>query len=126
MAHQVRDCTEESGALRRDSRPGRRDRRLRQRHRFAARKRLENDHAISMISTAAGRPGNTAASGGIVRWFGRGAYALAAYWERRAAIRALLQRNDRELRDIGLLRSEIELAVRGEFSPDMRRVRQAR
>jgi hypothetical protein len=41
------------------------------------------------------------------------------------AIRALLQRNDRELRDIGLLRSQIEAAVRGEFSSDMRRARQA-
>ena len=62
---------------------------------------------------------------GIVRWFGRWAYALGAYWERRAAIRALLQRDDRELRDIGLLRSEIEAAVRGGFSSDMRRARQA-
>jgi uncharacterized protein YjiS (DUF1127 family) len=82
--------------------------------------------SMTMISIAAGRPDITPASGGIVRWFGRGAYALSAYWERRAAIRALLQRNDRELRDIGLLRSQIELAVRGEFSADMQRERQAR
>ena len=80
---------------------------------------------MTMISTAAGRPADTTASGGIVRWIGRGALALSAYCERRAAIRTLLQRNDRELRDIGLLRSQIELAVRGEVSPDMPRGRQA-
>ena len=80
---------------------------------------------MTMISTAAGRPGNTAASSGIVRWFGRGACALAAYWERRAAIRALLQRNDRELRDIGIVRSQIELVVCGGLSADMQRGRQA-
>ena len=81
---------------------------------------------MTMISTTAGRPAETTASGGIVRWIGRGALALSAYCERRAAIRALLQRNDRELRDIGLLRSEIELAVRGGLGADTQRGRQAR
>jgi uncharacterized protein YjiS (DUF1127 family) len=81
---------------------------------------------MTMISTAAGRPAITARYGGIVRWFGRGASALAAYCERRAAIRALLQRDDRELRDIGLSRSQIELAVRGGFSADMQRGPQTR
>ncbi len=58
-------------------------------------------------------------SGGLVRWLGAGALAAAAYWERRAAIRALLERDDRELRDIGLVRSEIEAAVGGAFNPHM-------
>jgi uncharacterized protein YjiS (DUF1127 family) len=82
--------------------------------------------SMTTMSNAAGRPADTTASGGIVRWIGRGAIALADYCERRAAIRALLQRDDRELRDIGLLRSEIELAVRGGFGADVRRGRQAR
>lgn len=56
-------------------------------------------------------------SGGLVRWIGAGAHAAAAYWERRAAIRALLERDDRELRDIGLVRSQIEAAVGGAFNP---------
>jgi uncharacterized protein YjiS (DUF1127 family) len=43
--------------------------------------------------------------------------------ERRAAIKALLERDDRELRDIGLVRSQIEAAVGGVFNPDMGRMR---
>ena len=79
-----------------------------------------------IFSSDAGRPADTTASGGIVRWIGRGAHALAAYCERRAAIRALLQRDDRELRDIGIVRSQIEPAVCGEFSSELQRVRQTR
>jgi uncharacterized protein YjiS (DUF1127 family) len=62
-------------------------------------------------------------SGGLVRWIGAGALAAAAYWERRAAIKALLERDDRELRDIGLVRSQIEAAGGGAFNPDMGRMR---
>ncbi len=56
-------------------------------------------------------------SGGLVAWIGAGALAAAAYWERRTAIKALLERDDRELRDIGLVRSQIEAAVGGAFNP---------
>jgi uncharacterized protein YjiS (DUF1127 family) len=62
-------------------------------------------------------------SGGLVRWIGAGALAAAAYWERRTAIRTLLERDDRELRDIGLLRSQIEAAVGGAFNPHRGRTR---
>jgi uncharacterized protein YjiS (DUF1127 family) len=62
-------------------------------------------------------------AGGWARWIGAGALAAAAYWERRAAIRALLERDDRELRDIGLVRSQIEAAVGGAFNPEMGRMR---
>jgi uncharacterized protein YjiS (DUF1127 family) len=48
---------------------------------------------------------------------------VAAHWERRAAIKMLLERDDRELRDIGLVRSQIEAAVGGAFNPDMGRMR---
>jgi len=61
--------------------------------------------------------------GGLVRWIGIWAHAVAANWERRAAINALLERNDRELRDIGIVRSQIEAAVGGAFNPGMRRMR---
>ena len=81
---------------------------------------------MTTISSGAEQPAISSPLSGLVRWFGRGAYALDAYWERRAAIRALLQRDDRELRDIGLLRSEIELAVRGGLGADTQRGRQAR
>jgi uncharacterized protein YjiS (DUF1127 family) len=48
---------------------------------------------------------------------------LGAYWERRAAIKALRQLDDRALRDIGLPRCHIEAAVGGAFNPDMGRMR---
>ncbi|MFH1345434.1 MAG: DUF1127 domain-containing protein [Pseudomonadota bacterium] len=62
-------------------------------------------------------------SGGLLRWIGAGALAAAAYCERRAAIRTLMERDDRELRDIGLVRSQIEAAVGGAFNPHMGRIR---
>ena len=61
--------------------------------------------------------------GGPVRRIGIWAGAVAAYWERRTAIRVLLERDDRELRDIGLVRSQIEAAVGGAVNPDMGRMR---
>ena len=60
---------------------------------------------------------------GLVRWIGALAVAVAAYWDRRAAVKALLERDDRELRDIGLLRSQIEAAVGGDFNPHAGRMR---
>jgi uncharacterized protein YjiS (DUF1127 family) len=75
---------------------------------------------ISQSPTQASIP---ALPGGLVRWIGAGALAAAAYWERRAAIRALLERDDRELRDIGLVRSQIEAAVGGAFNPHMGNMR---
>ena len=59
---------------------------------------------------------------GIIRWIGHCANALAAHWERRAAIKVLAQRDDRELRDIGLTRSNIEAAVGGALNPRMGRL----
>jgi uncharacterized protein YjiS (DUF1127 family) len=60
--------------------------------------------------------------GGLIRQIEVRAYALATYWERRAAIKALSEMDDRQLRDIGLARSQIELAVfGGTANPDMGR-----
>jgi len=78
---------------------------------------------MTTISQTAAPASTPAMSGGLVRWIGAGALAAAAYWERRAAIRALHERNDRELRDIGLLRSQIEAAVGGALNPDRGRLR---
>jgi uncharacterized protein YjiS (DUF1127 family) len=66
---------------------------------------------MTMISTAAGQPANTTASGGIVRWIGRVAHALSAHLRRRTAIKSLHQLDDRMLRDIGLARDQIETAI---------------
>ena len=79
---------------------------------------------MTMISSAGTQPAISLPSGGgLVRWIGRGAFALAAFLERRSAIRALRERDDRELRDIGIVRSQIEAAVGGAFHPDMGRKR---
>jgi uncharacterized protein YjiS (DUF1127 family) len=57
--------------------------------------------------------------GGFVRRMGVWAYALANYWERRAAIKTLRELDDRALRDIGISRCHIEAAVGGAFNPGM-------
>jgi uncharacterized protein YjiS (DUF1127 family) len=72
---------------------------------------------MTMMSSSAAQPAIGGTSGGLVRRIGGLAHALAAHWERRAAIKALSERDDRELRDIGLLRSQIEAAVGGAFNP---------
>jgi uncharacterized protein YjiS (DUF1127 family) len=72
------------------------------------------------ISSASARPAMSSPSGGFVRWIGRGAHALAAYLERRSAIKMLREMDDRELRDIGIARSQIEMAVGGAFNRGIR------
>ena len=72
---------------------------------------------MTTISQSQAQASIPSLSGRWVRWIGAGAHAAVAYWERRAAIRALLERDDRELRDIGLVRSQIEAAVGGAFNP---------
>ena len=78
---------------------------------------------MTTISQSAAQPSIPQWSGRLLRWIGAAAHAAVAYWERRAAIKALLERDDRELRDIGLVRSQIEAAVGGAFHPDMGRKR---
>jgi uncharacterized protein YjiS (DUF1127 family) len=63
-------------------------------------------------------------SGGLIRRLGIWAHALVAYWDRRAAVKALRQLDDRSLRDIGLARCHIEAAVGGgALNPEMGRLR---
>jgi uncharacterized protein YjiS (DUF1127 family) len=71
------------------------------------------------MSQAAARPAISLISGGFLRRFGIWANVLVAYLDRRAAIKALRQMDDRELRDIGLTRSHIEHAVCGVPDPDL-------
>jgi uncharacterized protein YjiS (DUF1127 family) len=76
---------------------------------------------MTVILSGAARRATSGGLGGFVRWIGIRAYAVAARWERRAAINALLKRDDRELRDIGLARCQIEAAVGGALNPAMGR-----
>jgi len=62
-------------------------------------------------------------SGGLLRRLEAAALWLAAYLDRRAAIKALQRLDDRELRDIGLVRSHIEQAVRGLADQELGRLR---
>jgi uncharacterized protein YjiS (DUF1127 family) len=72
---------------------------------------------MTMIYSATSQGAIASPSGGFVRRIGLLAHAVLAYWERRSAIKILSERDDRELRDIGLLRSQIEVAVSGGFNP---------
>ena len=67
---------------------------------------------MTTMSQSATQPARSGAFGGLVRWIATWPYALAAYFNRRAGIIALRQMDDRELHDIGLVRSQIEHAVR--------------
>lgn len=78
---------------------------------------------MSTMSQAAARPAMSFNSGGSFRRFGVWVQALVDHLHRRAAIKTLRQMNDRELRDIGLTRSQIEDAVCGFASPDVWRLR---
>jgi uncharacterized protein YjiS (DUF1127 family) len=78
---------------------------------------------MTTISQSPAQPSTSNLWGGLVHWIGIWADAVAADRERRAAIKALLERDDRELRDIGIVRSQIEAAVGGAFNPEMGRMR---
>ena len=78
---------------------------------------------MSTMSQAAAQPAISLSSGGSFRWLGIWAHAIVAYLDRRAAVKALRQLDDRELRDIGLTRSHIEFAVWGISDPELGRLR---
>ena len=75
---------------------------------------------MSTISSSAAQP-SIPTFGGIIRWAGKGAHALATWLDRRRAIKALRELDDRALRDIGIHRSHIEAAVTGDL--DLMRMR---
>ena len=78
---------------------------------------------MTTMSQAAAQPAMSLGSGGSLRRLGIWAHAIADYLDRRAAVKALRQLDDRELRDIGLARSHIEFAVWGLSDPDLGRLR---
>ena len=75
---------------------------------------------MSTISSRAIQPAIPSFSG-IVRWAGKGALSLAAWLERREAVKTLHELDDRALRDLGIHRSQVEAAVAGNL--DLMRLR---
>jgi uncharacterized protein YjiS (DUF1127 family) len=73
------------------------------------------------------RPAATRRHGGYIRrLFQAWARDIAHYFDRRAALKTLREFNDRELRDIGLTRGQIEAAVYGFMTrPDRARMMEA-
>ena len=73
---------------------------------------------MTTISQTSGRSLRPSSSGGFFRALAISAYALFERLERRSAVKTLNELDDRALRDIGIERSRIESAVRGNVDPD--------
>jgi uncharacterized protein YjiS (DUF1127 family) len=78
---------------------------------------------MTTISSGAEQASISNPLSGLVRRAGKGAWALAAFLERRAAIKSLRELDDRALRDIGIARCHIEAAVTGVVDPEIGRLR---
>lgn len=78
---------------------------------------------MTMISSAAGQPASQSSPAGLGHLLGSWMHGLVTYWARREAIKLLGEMDDRALRDIGIVRSQIEAAVGGELNPGMARRR---
>jgi uncharacterized protein YjiS (DUF1127 family) len=68
---------------------------------------------MSVNPSTVARPAVTPGPGPVSRLLRSYCEGVAGYFVRRAAIARLRELDDRELRDIGLLRSQIEAAVCG-------------
>jgi uncharacterized protein YjiS (DUF1127 family) len=66
---------------------------------------------MTTIQSTAAQRSVSGVRSGFVRSIGIWAHRLAAYWRRRAAIKTLHELDDRALRDIGLVRDQIETAI---------------
>lgn len=84
---------------------------------------------MTMISSAAGQPAprmqtaSGSAPAGLADLFGRWVNGVVVFWARREAMKTLRQMDDRALRDIGIVRSQIESAVHGVIDPTFGTIR---
>jgi uncharacterized protein YjiS (DUF1127 family) len=74
---------------------------------------------MDTISSAAAQLSASSGLRGFIRWIGICADRLDAYLARRDGIKALREMDDRQLRDIGLTRCDIE----GAFYDDAKHIR---
>ena len=77
---------------------------------------------MTTISRTAGQPVISSAMGGFFRLLGKWVNGVVNHLARRQAIQTLHELDDRALRDIGIERSRIEAAVRGNVNPDLSRI----
>jgi uncharacterized protein YjiS (DUF1127 family) len=78
---------------------------------------------MTTISRTISQPVSARAIGGFARLLGKSVNAIVTYLARRHAIQTLNELDDRALRDIGIVRSRIESAVRsGAVDPDYGRI----
>ena len=76
---------------------------------------------MTTISQTAGRSLRPSSSGGFFSALDPSVTALFNRLERRSAVKALNELDDRALRDIGITRSQIEDAVYGQFKTELSR-----
>jgi uncharacterized protein YjiS (DUF1127 family) len=77
---------------------------------------------MTTIYSTAGQPAPQSVPGGFFRVLGSWVNGIVTYLARRQAIQTLSELDDRALRDIGIERSRIEAAVRGNVDPDFGRI----
>jgi uncharacterized protein YjiS (DUF1127 family) len=64
------------------------------------------------MTTISSTPARSSAGAALVGWLATLGNSIAAWWLRRAAIKELRELNDHQLRDIGLMRCDIEGAAK--------------
>jgi uncharacterized protein YjiS (DUF1127 family) len=77
---------------------------------------------MTTIYSTAGQPATQSVPAGVFRVLGSWVNGIVTYFARRQAIQTLSELDDRALRDIGIDRSRIEAAVRGNVDPDFGRI----
>ena len=76
---------------------------------------------MTTIYSTAAQPAPRSSVSGFFRLLGSWVDGIVTYFARRQAIQTLSELDDRALRDIGIVRSRIESAVRGTVDPDFGR-----
>ena len=77
---------------------------------------------MTTVYSTAGQSAPQSVVGGFFRVLGSWVNAIVTYFAHREAIKTLSELDDRALRDIGIERSRIESAVRGNVDPDYGRI----
>ncbi|MEH2625700.1 uncharacterized protein YjiS (DUF1127 family) [Bradyrhizobium sp. AZCC 1719] len=72
---------------------------------------------MTTISQTAGQPASRNVRTGFFGLLGRWVNGIVTYFAHREAVKTLSELDDRALRDIGVERSQIEVAVRGMIDP---------